>query len=71
MSKVAYVDKDECTSCNQCADNLPKYFRMDDDDIAETHLDGGSANAAEVADGDIDAMQNEIDECPGECIKWK
>ncbi|MBP9889935.1 MAG: ferredoxin, partial [Leptospiraceae bacterium] len=26
MGRIAYVNKDDCTSCNQCADNLPKYF---------------------------------------------
>ena len=69
--KIVYVDKDECTSCSQCADSLPKYFRMDDDDLAESHVNGGSINAAPVPDADQAAVQEEIDGCPGECIHWK
>jgi len=62
MPRIAYVDKDECTSCNQCADNLPEVFQMDDDDLAEVHTPSGA---------DEDDIQEEIDSCPGECIHWK
>ena len=62
MGKVAYVDKDECTSCSQCVDNLPEVFEMDDDDLAQV-IDGYEA--------DEDDVQEEIDSCPGECIHWK
>jgi len=71
MSKTVYVEKDDCTSCSQCSDNLPKYFRLDDDGLAESHVGGGSVNAAAVPDGDVGAVQAEIDACPGECIHWK
>ncbi len=62
MGKDVYVDQDECTSCGQCADNLPEVFEMDDDDLAFVV----DANA-----GDEEAIQEEIDQCPGECIHWK
>ncbi len=71
MAKVVYVNKDECTSCNACAENLPEYFRMDDDDLAESHNGGSNVNAASVKDGDVSKVQDEIDQCPGECIHWK
>ncbi len=73
MNKIAYVDKDNCncTSCNQCADNLPRYFQMDGDDISETHNDGQNINNAAIDEGDIRVVQKEMDECPGECIHWK
>lgn len=71
MSKIVYVEKDDCTACNQCSDNLPKYFRLDDDGIAESHINGANINAAAVEAADEAAVQNEIDECPGECIHWK
>ncbi|MDH5720523.1 MAG: ferredoxin [Spirochaetia bacterium] len=71
MSKIVTVDKDDCTSCSLCADTLPQYFRMDDDDIAETHNDGENLNAAVVSDEDTDQIQESIDDCPGECIRWK
>ncbi|MCG9874301.1 MAG: ferredoxin [Leptospiraceae bacterium] len=71
LTKIAYVDKDNCTSCNMCADNMPKYFQMDADDISETHIDGSNINNAEIPDEEIKAVQKEMDECPGECIHWK
>ena len=64
MAKVAYVDQDECTSCSQCADNLPEVFEMDDEDLAIVI----SYDAEEIEEDDI---QEEIDSCPGECIHWK
>lgn len=71
MAKIVYVEKDDCTACNQCVDNLPKYFRLDDDGLAESHLDGGSVNETPVDDSDVSLVQAEIDACPGECIHWK
>lgn len=71
MGRIAYVEKDDCTSCNQCADNLPKYFQMDDEDLSQTHINGEQINNAEIPDDDEKAVQNEMDECPGECILWK
>ena len=62
MAKTLYVDKDECTACSQCVDNLPDVFKADDDDIAEV-ISG--------YDADEDDIQEEIDACPGECIHWK
>ena len=71
MSKKVTVDKDDCTSCSLCADTLPQYFRMDDDDLAETHNDGSSINDANVPENDHEKVQETIDDCPGECIHWK
>ncbi len=62
MAKDLFVDKEECTSCAQCTDDLPDVFKMDDDDLAEVH------NAAGASE---DEIQEEIDACPGECIHWK
>ena len=70
MAKKITVDKDDCTSCNLCADTLPQYFRMDDDDLAETHNSGANVNSAEVPDEDTAKGQEAIDDCPGECILW-
>lgn len=71
MSKNVYVDKDECTACEECTENLPDFFRNDDDDLAETHNNGENINNAEVPDDKIDTVQEQIDACPGECIHWR
>jgi len=71
MSKITYVEKDDCTSCALCTDGLPKIFKMDDDDLAFAYTDGSDVEEATVADAEIDAVQEMIDDCPGECIFWK
>lgn len=60
--KEPYVDQDNCTSCNQCADNLPSVFAMDDEDLAYVQTPQGANE---------DEIQEEIEQCPGECIHWK
>jgi ferredoxin len=62
MAKIAYVDKEACTSCNLCVDTVPTVFRMDDDMKAEV-FDPGGAGEAEI--------QEAMDICPAACIHWK
>lgn len=71
MGKTVTVNKDDCTSCSLCADTLPDIFRLDDDDLAESHNDGNNVNNANVTDENISKVQESIDDCPGECILWK
>lgn len=71
MSKVVFVEKDECTSCSLCSDTAPNYFRLDDDDLAESHNDGENVQEAVVPDEEIDTVQEMLDDCPAECIHWK
>jgi ferredoxin len=71
MSKKVAVNKDDCTSCSLCADTLPHYFRLDADDLAESHNSGDNVNDADIPEPDYDAVQESIDDCPGECIHWK
>ncbi|MCB1147726.1 MAG: ferredoxin [Leptospiraceae bacterium] len=71
MGKVVHVNKDDCTSCSLCADTLPNYFRLDSDDLAESHNLGDNVNNAQIPDEDIAKVQESIDDCPGECILWK
>lgn len=69
--RIVYVVKDDCTSCRACADGLPRYFQMDADDLAESHKNGGMINAAVIPEEDQELVQQEMDDCPGECIHWK
>lgn len=62
MAKEIYIDRDECTSCAQCVDDLPEVFAMDDEDLAIVINHEGASE---------DEIQEEIDACPGECIHWK
>jgi len=62
MAKVPYVDKDECTGCGDCVENLPSVFQLDDDDIAEVKDPKGASE---------EEIQGAIDDCPAEAISWK
>jgi len=64
------VNKDDCTSCNQCSDRSPDYFQMDEQDVAETHRGGQYLNEAPVEIDDENRINREIKDCPGECIHW-
>jgi len=68
MGKVVFVDKDECTSCQLCALTLPDHFRMDDDDMAETHITGDNVNEAPLDLEKKGYIQDTMDDCPGDCI---
>ncbi len=69
--KIVYVDKMDCTSCNSCTSYLPQYFRMDENDTSESHNNGSNINNAYVPKEDWELVQEQIDNCPGECIHWK
>ncbi len=62
QGKLAYVEKDDCTSCQLCADTLPQVFQMDADDLSEVHNPYGATE---------EEIQDAMDSCPGECILWK
>jgi ferredoxin len=62
MTRRPWVDKDNCTGCGLCVDNLPDVFWLDADGLAECH---NPAGASEV---EIDEEAVEI--CPAECIHW-
>lgn len=62
MAREVYVDQDECTSCEQCVDDLPEVFRMNDADLAEVYNQEGASE---------EEIQEVIDACPAECIHWK
>lgn len=63
MAGTPWVDKEECTSCGLCADNLPDVFQLDEDGLAECYNPDG-ASEEEIQELAIDA-------CPAECIHWK
>ncbi|HRP70822.1 MAG TPA: ferredoxin, partial [Turneriella sp.] len=61
MSKKVHVVKEDCTSCNLCSDTMPHYFRMDNDDLSETHNNGENINDAAVPETDYAKVQETID----------
>lgn len=70
-TKIVNVDKDYCTSCGQCTEEVPKYFQLDDDYLAESHIEGEYVNKAPIPEDDWNMVQGAIDDCPGEGIAWR
>jgi ferredoxin len=71
VARIVFVNKEDCTSCNQCADRSPDYFQMDEKDVAESHRNGQLINQAPVELEDESRITREIADCPGECIHWQ
>jgi len=55
------VNKEECISCQLCADLLPQVFRMDDRGLAEVHASDAAPH---------ETIQKVMDACPKVCIIW-
>ena len=62
MAREVYVDQDECTGCELCADTLPEVFKITEDGVSSVHNSEGA---------DEEKIQEVIDDCPVECIHWK
>lgn len=69
MQKVS-VNKEDCTACGLCAETTPDYFRIDENDLAESHNSGSNVNNAVVSAEDRGMVQVALDDCPGDCIHW-
>ncbi|HEY5997135.1 MAG TPA: ferredoxin [Candidatus Deferrimicrobiaceae bacterium] len=63
MSKIVFVDQDECIGCGLCASNVPDVFRMDDSGKAEVYDPAGATEETIQAEA--------IDVCPVSCIHWR
>lgn len=63
MSKIAYVEQDECIACGLCVGNLPSVFRF---------AENGKAEAFNPLGASEESIQQEaIDNCPVGCIQWQ
>ncbi len=63
MSRVVYIDEDECIACGVCQDICPEVFKLDDDQMV--------AKVLKPQGGPEDLIQEAIDSCPVTCIHWK
>jgi len=59
---TAYVDQEECISCESCVEICPGAFIMNDD---------GKAEVLSSATGGEECIQEAMDSCPAECIHWQ
>ena len=70
-----WIDQDLCTGDGLCEEIAPDVFTLLDDGLAYVREGekifsdpGGAAGLADFADGQLDAVIESAEECPGECI---
>ena len=68
-----WIDQDLCTGDGLCEEIAPDVFTLLDDGLAYvveegTTLAGGAEGLANYPDGQLDAVIESAEECPGECI---
>ena len=69
-----WIDQDLCTGDGLCAEIAPDVFVMEEDGLAYVaeagvRISGEGADAlASVPDGQVDAVIESAEDCPGECI---
>jgi ferredoxin len=62
MPKLLVIDEEECQGCESCVELCPEAFEFDEDrQIA----------IVKNLESDKDCIQEAIDSCPVECIRWE
>ena len=75
MAMKVWIDQDLCTGDGLCEEIAPDVFTLLDDGLAyvkegeKVFSDpGGSEGMAVIPDGQLEAVIESAEECPGECI---
>ncbi len=70
-----WIDQDLCTGDGLCEEIAPDVFTLLDDGLAYVkegskvfNEPGGAVGLANIPDGQLDAVSEAAEECPGECI---
>ena len=70
-----WIDQDLCTGDGLCEEIAPAVFTLLDDGLAYVKAGdkvlsdpGGAEGLADIPDGQLDAVIESAEECPGECI---
>jgi len=62
MAKVPYVEREKCIGCGTCVALCPAVFQLKDDGKSDV-VDPDGASETDI--------QQAIDSCPVQCIRWK
>jgi len=70
-----WIDQDLCTGDGLCEEIAPDVFTLLDDGLAYVkegskvfNAPGGADGLANIPEGQLDAVTESAEECPGECI---
>jgi ferredoxin len=63
MSRIVYIDEEECIGCGSCEEICPEVFKLNEEtEKAEVIMREG---------GPEDLIEEAIETCPVECIYWE
>ena len=75
MPMKVWIDQDLCTGDGLCEEIAPAVFTLLDDGLAYVKQGdkvlsepGGAEGLTDIPDGQLDAVIESAEECPGECI---
>lgn len=63
MSKIVYIDEEECIGCGSCEEICSEVFKMEED-IEK-------AKVIKPEGGPEDLIEEAMETCPVECIHWQ
>lgn len=63
MAKIVVLDSDECQECGTCEALCPGVFKMNEAT--------GKAEVIDPAGASEDEIQEAVDSCPAQCIRWE
>lgn len=63
MAKRVVIDEEECVGCESCTELCP--------DVFEFNSDTEKAMVIKPEGGDADCIEDAIESCPSECIRWE
>ena len=63
MSRIVYIDEEECIGCGSCEEICPEVFKLNEDiEKAVVIMPEG---------GPEDLIEEAMETCPVECIHWE
>ncbi len=63
MAKIVIIDEEECIGCESCVELCPDVFEFDEENE--------KALVIKPKGGDEQCIEECIETCPVECIRWK
>lgn len=72
MAKITVkIDSSSCIAAAACLDSAPKFFRLDEDSVAnvvDTEGDGGFEKELDVTPDELAAIKEAVQGCPSSAI---
>lgn len=63
MARKLYVDEEECIGCGLCSEIAPDVFQLNEEGVSRVIASNEELHQ--------DSIEEAINECPVECIRWE